>query len=555
MNKNINKKYFEQTPSVLRTTPFGIFVNQAGYYKNSNKIAVIPFACDDFTVVDLNGNIKYFGKTVSFGYDDASGDYVWIADFSELTESGYYCVRAGGRTSAMFCIGNDVYDGALDKVSKAFYYLRCGCELGERYASIWNHGKCHTTPARLWENRKACLDVTGGWHDAGDYGRYVTAAACAVAHLLYGFKMFPEVFIGQELNIPETGMPDILSEVRHELEWMLKMQNEEGGVYHKVTTAVHAPFVMPEEDDGELFVFPVSSMATADFVAVCALAAGVYEPYDRTFSETLLKAAEKSFGWINTYSQFIGFINPEGCNTGEYRESDDYSNRFWACAEMYALTGEDKYHQKMLLAAKEFSLTAFGYGEVGGFGALAYLLCGQNKDIEFERKLKKEFSKRADELKKIADKSGYCVAMSHDDYCWGSNMNLMMHGMVFAINDILLQDKTCYEYAVSHINYLFGQNALGISYVTGIGEFRCNYPHLRPAHADGIEECIPGMVAGGPNRHRTDRFAKNIIPKHTPAMKCYADDTASYSLNEITIYWNSPTVFMLAYMCDNQRNK
>ncbi|MBE6863876.1 MAG: hypothetical protein E7495_04805 [Ruminococcus flavefaciens] len=92
-------------------------------------------------------------------------------------------------------------------------------------------------------------------------------------------------------------------------------------------------------------------------------------------------------------------------------------------------------------------------------------------------------------------------------------------------------------------------NALGISYITGIGEFRCNYPHLRPAFADGIEECIPGMIAGGPNKHLSDLFARKVIPDGTPPMKCYADDTASYSLNEITIYWNSPTVFVLAYLC------
>ena len=100
-----------------------------------------------------------------------------------------------------------------------------------------------------------------------------------------------------------------------------------------------------------------------------------------------------------------------------------------------------------------------------------------------------------------------------------------------------------------HLHYLLGANALGISYVTGVGEFRCNYPHLRPAFADRIEECIPGMVAGGPNRHLSDPFAKQIIPEGTAPMKCYADDTASYSLNEITIYWNSPAVFVLAYFC------
>ena len=121
--------------------------------------------------------------------------------------------------------------------------------------------------------------------------------------------------------------------------------------------------------------------------------------------------------------------------------------------------------------------------------------------------------------------------------------------MIFAINDVISEDRSYRGYAVRHLNYLLGANALGISYVTGVGEFRCNYPHLRPAFADRIEECIPGMVAGGPNRFLSDPFARQVIPEGTPPMKCYADDTASYSLNEITIYWNSPAVFVLAYMC------
>ena len=538
------------TVLIPRTTLFGIFVDQAGYFPSGTKKAVIPFECDSFTVMDLNGNVRYSGDTLSVGTDDASGDNVYISDFSELTENGRYFVYAGGKTSSVFSIGNDVYDDVFDKVSKAFYYLRCGCGLDERYAGIWHHSKCHTALAKLWENKNVALDVSGGWHDAGDYGRYVTAGACAVAHLLYAYRFFPEVFEKQELDIPEKGMPDILLEVQYELEWLLKMQNSEGGVYHKATTALHASFVMPEDDTEEMFVFPVSSMAAADLAAVCALASNIYSAYDKAFSDKLLRAAEKSIDWLNRNPQFIGFTNPEGCKTGSYGERDDSSNRFWAYSEMYALSGEQKYHDSLVSALdNDFSHTEMGYGEVGGLGALAYIMCKQEKDADLLKRLKNEFCSLAGELKKTADQCGYGVAMEKDDYCWGSNMILMKKAMIFAITDVLFGDHTCREYANSHIHCLLGANALGISYVTGIGEFRCNYPHLRPAFADGIEECIPGMVAGGPNNHLSDPFARKVIPDGTPPMKCYADDTASYSLNEITIYWNSPTVFVLAYLC------
>lgn len=532
-------------------TPFGIFVDQAGYLCNSTKKAVIPFSCDKFEVRDSSGKIRYSGDTAFAGFDDKSGDNIWIADFSEFSDEGFYRISADGKCSALFRIGDDVYDDVLNKTSKAYYYLRCGCGLDECHAGVWHHGKCHTAPAILWEDRETTLDVTGGWHDAGDYGKYVTAGACAAAHLLYSFRLFENTFVKQDLNVPETGEPDILSEVRYELEWLLKMQNSDGGVYHKATTAMHAPFVMPEDDDAQMFVFPVSSMATADFVAVCALSSGIYINYDKTFAEKLLTAAERSSEWLDKYPQFIGFTNPENCNTGEYGQSDDHSNRFWAYSEMYALTGNPKYHDKILLTLNdEFPLTEFGYSEVGGLGTLAYLLCDRDKDTQLEHRLKCEFLRCCDELKNAADQSGYSVAMNDDDFCWGSNMGVMTKAMLFAINDIIFEDRSCREYAANHLHYLLGANALGISYITGVGDFRCTNPHLRPAFADRIEECIPGMVAGGPNRYRSDPFARNVIPENTPPMKCYVDDVAGYSLNEITIYWNSPTVFVLAYMCE-----
>ncbi len=548
----MNTTHFEAGPPAIRTSPFSIYIDQAGYYPGSPKTAVIPFACDTFEVLDLKGTPVYQGVTVPLGDDETSGDTLWLADFSPLSKEGNYYVRAGQKTSALFRIDAHVYEDVFTKTSNAFYYLRCGCGLLEAHAGVWHHGPCHTGPALLWEDHKVSLDVTGGWHDAGDYGRYVTAGACAAAHLLYAYRLFPEVFDRQDLNIPSSDTPDILSEVRYELEWLLKMQDPDGGACHKATTAHHAPFVMPEEDLAQMYVLPVSSMATADLAAVCALASEIYAPYDRDFSEKLLAAAQKSLAWLMAHPDFIGFSNPPGCRTGGYGERDDHSNRFWAYAQMYALTGKQTWHDLMIESLKmDFPLTEFGYSELGGFGALAYLLCHQDKDPLLEDTFKQAFLQRGAALKEIADHSGYRIAMTDRDYYWGSNMGLMTKAMVFAVNDILLGDRASFDYACSHLHYLLGTNALGICYVTGVGEFRSNYPHLRPAAADGIEECLPGFVCGGPNRDLSDPFARQILTAGTAPMKCYADDVACYSLNEVTIYWNSPTVFILAYLCQH----
>lgn len=556
-----------------RKSPFRVMLNQAGYFPGQKKTAAIPFACEEFRVMEESGAVCMEGKIPQyFGPDTNSGDEVYIADFSELNKEGKYYIQAGtaeamlwskegensvpagGGRSAVFEIGPQVYDGLFRDLMRAYYYLRCGCGLEKQYAGKFVHGKCHTQDAVLWADHAVRLEVSGGWHDAGDYGRYITAGACALGHLLYAFLMFPDAMAGVSLNIPESGgaVPDILSECRYELEWFLKMQAPDGGAYHKLTTQRHAPFVMPEEDREQLYVFPVSSMATADYAAVCALAAGIYEKYDKEFSGRLERAAHRAYEWLEKNPEFVGFENPEGCNTGQYDEEEDGSNRFWAAAQMFALTGDKSFERDMRqLLERDFPRMGMGYEDIAGLGVLGYLLCTQEKAADLETMLRQDIRKEAEKLRGFSEKCGYGVAMGPKDYCWGSNMNVMKNGMVFAAADYFLGEKEYREYAAKQLDYLMGTNALGISYVTGNGDFCCNYPHLRPSDRDGIEECIPGMVSGGPNGKPADEKAMELIPEGTPPMKCYADHVDCYSLNEITIYWNSPAVFTLAYLIQN----
>lgn len=547
----MDKTYFDRDSADVRTSSFGIFVNQAGYKIKGSKIAAAPFECGNFEVRDENGAVVFKGKPLHFGFDKNSGDDVYIFDFSALEKEGGYRIYADGRQSAAFEISDRVFEKLTDDVLRAFYFLRCGSGLCEKHAGVYAHGKCHNEKAVLWSDNSVSAEIEGGWHDAGDYGRYVTAGACALAHLLYAFKLYPKAFEKRSLDIPESGngVPDILNECRYELEWLLKMQRSDGGVYHKATTFTHAPFVMPEEDKAQLYLFDVSSMAVADAAAVFALAGGVFADYDKAFSQRLISAAELSYSWLENNPGFVGFSNPEGCNTGSYGEHEDKSNRFWAACEMFSLTGNEKYYSRLLnLMDGSFSLYGLGCGDIGGLGSLSCLLSGRIDGTELYGKLVSAFSGAAGECKKIADECGYGAAMKEEFYVWGSNMILLKNGMIFAISDYLSGGSEYRSYVTRQLDCLLGLNALGISYVTGSGEFRCNYPHLRPAYADGIEECIPGMVSGGPNRSPCDHDAKILIPQGTPPMKCFADDFGCYSLNEITIYWNSPAVFLLGYL-------
>jgi len=562
-----------------------IYVNQLGYLPHSAKTAVLALSQTETSEVpSLSGPVRLCKEDDScvlekeplfFGPDKASGDFVWQLDFSEITEPGIYTVKYGAVSSYPFEIRDALYTGLNVLLSKMLYYQRCGTELTESHAGKFARPACHTAPTVLWTEYKKYLDgelteadmqtfdILGGWHDAGDYGRYTTAAACALGHLLYAYRFFPQAFT-ESLNIPESGngTPDILNECRYELDWMLQMQAEDGSVYHKHTTQHHAGFVMPHEDTHRMILFPVSSMAVGDFVGTMALASRIYRPFDAEFSDCALAAAKKSYAWLETHPEFL-FEHIKECGTGGYGDRSDTDERLWAAMELYRTTGEENYLND---AKKHFDShpepIQYGWADISGFAGWALLEDELSTDASltkpntitsaeqsFRDTYKALFRKEADRLLDVIAANGYGVALNANEYNWGSNLGVLNRGMLFGTVYRLNPKPEYHTAVVRQMDYLLGVNATDYSYVTGVGAHAYCNPHNRVPFSDGIDETIPGFVSGGANGSKwADPLAKQLIPEGTPPMKCYVDRWECYSLNEITIYWNSPAIFCAAFL-------
>lgn len=562
-----------------------IYVNQMGYLPNSSKTAILSLPKEECTdtahdlenvqIQNTDGRCILEKDAAVFGPDEASGDFVWQLDFSELTEPGTYVLHYGDSTSYEFTVGAGLYGDLNVLLTKMLYFQRCGMELEEKYAGKFARKTCHTAPTVLWAEYKKMLDgeltetdmqtfdIRGGWHDAGDYGRYTTAAACALGHLLYAYRFFPDAFTAN-LNIPESGngIPDILNECRYELDWMMQMQAEDGSVYHKHTTHRHAAFVMPHEDTNQMLLLPASSMAVADFVAAMALASRIYRPFDASFADKALDAAKKSHAWLTEHPEFH-FEHIKECGTGGYGDRSDIDERLWAAMELYRTTGEAHY----LTEAKKFfdshpNPVQYGWGDISGFAGWSLLenelMPKDNvkedssfsaEEAEFRSAYKELLLKEASGLLSIINTEGYRVAMRPAEYGWGSNLTVLNRGMIFGTAYLLDPKAEYYTGVVHQMDYLLGVNATDYSYVTGVGAHAFCHPHNRITEADGIDETIPGYVSGGANGTRwVDPLAKELIPEGTPPMKCFADRWECYSLNEITIYWNSPAIFCAAFL-------
>lgn len=524
-----------------------IVTNQVGYKPADKKIAVFRNIENqkEFSVINAATKEKVYTSKLYGGDENSSaGETDFYGDFSSLTKEGkYYIVCDGLDDSYEFEISENIYDNLLDDTVKMLYLQRCGTAVE---GGDFSHPACHDTKAVIYGTNET-IDVTGGWHDAGDYGRYTVAAAKAVADLLYAYDSASQLY-GDNIGIPESGngIPDILDEVRYELEWMLKMQAPSGGAYHKVTCESFPGYVMPDKEKDQLIVTPVTTTATADFCASMAMAYEFYNDIDSEFAQKCLSAAKKAWEFLEQNPNFI-YKNPEDITTGDYGDKSDTDERYWAAAQMYRATGEEKY----LSEFENKTSSGLDWSTVGDYGNIAYLtMKNVDKSSELYSKIKKSVISRADSFHQNSSTSPYGVAISK--FNWGSNMTVANAGVILGLAYDLTGDEKYLDSAKENLNYLLGRNPNGVCYVTGYGTVSPVNPHHRPSMAAG--HAMGGMLVGGVNSSLEDSAAKAYLRSMPPA-KCYVDHSESYSTNEITIYWNSPLTYLLSVTSSQPQSK
>jgi len=479
--------------------------------------------------------VVYTGEVYGEKYTKNVNEVNSFGEFSAVKEPGRYYIACGEVKSHVFEIEDTVYDELIVDMVRMFYLQRCGCEIVD---DAFGHAACHTGLAKIYGTEDT-IDVSGGWHDAGDYGRYIVPAAKSVADLLYAYDTMEQPY-NDNMGVPASGngIPDLLDEVRYELEWMLKMQAENGGVYHKVSCSSFPGYVMPEKEISPLFVTPVSTTATADFCASMALAYEFYYDVDRDFADTCLAAAEKAWAFLEANPNLI-FENPTSITTGGYEDSSDKDERYWAAAQMYRATKDGKYLTALEAMAVKNGLD---WSTVGDYGNIAILTMeGVDKESQVYTKAYKAIMDQAERFAKTSASNVYGTANS--SFNWGSNMTVSNYGVVLGLAYALTGDEKYYNAAEANLHYLLGTNPVDYCFVSGHGTVSPKNPHHRPSMA--LKQAMPGMLAGGVNSKLEDPTAKAQL-KDTPINKRYLDHKESYSTNEITIYWNSPCIYLIS---------
>jgi len=526
-----------------------ILINQIGYKPDAAKYALLRVETDRFSICTTNGEEVFSGIPDEWEYWELSGDSVRLADFSGLKEPGEYVLCVNDTLHSFpFKIAKDLFCDLADAALKSYYYARCGVDIDSVYGGKW-HWKSGHPDTRVVvhesaadKNRSAgtIISSPGGWYDAGDYGKYVVNSGITTYTLLLSAELNKTYHMAQNLNIPESNneLPDILDETLVNLKWMLTMQDpNDGGVYHKLTTKNFTGFVAPSETHEQRYVVQKSTSAALDFAATMAHAVGVLQNFGlNELAEKVGSAAERAWGWALSNPNVI-YRQPDDISTGAYGDNSLEDEWFWAAAEMYVNTGNRQFLDKITETYKKPVTPKWNV--VNTLGVISILT--SDKRDEFPE-MEKDFLAHVDALIQKEQRSPYVVSI--DEFAWGSNSDVANDGMLKLIAYQLSGGQEYLASARNDLDYILGRNATGYCFVTGFGSKSTRNPHNRLMASDGVDDPIPGYLAGGPNIWvMNDCDPKKVERSRYPAAS-YIDEQCSYSTNETAINWNAPLVFL-----------
>ena len=286
--------------------PNDIFIrtNQIGFFPDDLKTAVVVSKINlkdrPFYVFDNNSNeIKFKGSVIDSPSVYGNFNFCYEIDFSDLTTTGTYKIKLEDNESYPFQIGNSIFNNVRDSLSLFFKAQRCGP------TNPTLHQPCHLSDAAkiIGYKDSTARDLTGGWHDAGDYVKFLKTTAYTTYMLLFSYEFDPQKF-GYDLD--KNDVPDILEEAKVGLDWLLRCNVDNQTLVSQVQNESdhNIGWRLPENDslqfDRSAFVNKKKN-TIGIYSAALALASRIWKDkfYDEDFATNCLITAEKFYSFRN----------------------------------------------------------------------------------------------------------------------------------------------------------------------------------------------------------------------------------------------------------------
>jgi endoglucanase len=565
------------TPSPEPPKP-QVSVNQLGYYPAGEKLAAYATSAttpQPWKLLDSTGKQVASGQTSVFGADNYSDENIHQIDFTSFATPGAgYKLEVGGVSSAPFDISNALY-ASLKQDALAYYYRsRSGIPLDAQYAGLqWGRAAGHLSDSKVtcytgadaggkvWPACPYTLDASGGWYDAGDYGKYVVNGGISVWTLMDEYERNPTAWADGTLNIPENknGVPDILDEARWELKFMLGMQVPAGQplagmVHHKLHDDVWSAVPsMPPANTPDRHVFPPSTAATLNVAAVGAQCARIWKTIDPAFAAQCLKASQTAWtaAQANPKMYAVAFL----AGGGDYPDTNVTDEFYWAASELYITTGDSQYGDYAQSSTDWANAKDMFWGDTAALGTISLALIPNNLSADKRQAARKAIIGLAD--LGLADIAGEGYGVPLTSYPWGSNSTALNTAMLMGLAYDFTSDRKYLDGVTKTMDYILGRNTLNKSFVTGYGANPAEHPHSRfwgNDTAKGYPAPPPGVVVGGPNGVPGDPVVVAAGLTGNPLGKQYVDDIGSFSTNEVAINWNAPLAWVTSFLDQEYKN-
>ena len=522
-----------------------IRVNQVGFAPNDTKSAVvlssIKLEGENFQVLNCKKKDIVFNKSIGEDVGEYGNfKYSYRIYFSELQKEGSYRIRIKSFNSLKFKIGNDLYAPIVKELMRFFPVQRCG------YTNPREHKICHIADATSLidgdkiENKT--LDVTGGWHDAGDYVKFLNTTAVTTYTLLFAYDFNSKKF---NFDYNNNNIPDILEEIKIGLDWMLRTQTNDNRFITQVQNLQdHDVGWRLPENDTLTFNRPayigIGKNLIGIYSATMALASRIWSEklHSTKFAEKCLKSAEKY------YSLKDDAPDIDSSGTGQYLDKTFEGKLALGAIELFETTKDKKY----LSDARKYGRKAgaeywWSYGDISSFAHYRLAKYAPSFTNMIAQSLKFFNSNRNSKL------FGETVTLG-----WGSNTTQIGT----AIQAILYQKSsgsTDFDsLKISVRDYLLGKNPWGISFVSNIGKVFTKNLHHQISYLNKIT--LPGGFAAGPTSKSSLESYKLSFARRDKYFKFqtefayYRDDRMDYVTNEPTIIGNAMAIFLFGIFAD-----
>lgn len=604
-------------------TPY-IKIDQFGYLPNSKKVAVIVDPQTGYNAAEsfspgtgLNNyqvrrwadDVVVYSGTLSIWNSGAthtqSGDKGWWFDFSSLTTSGSYYIFdvAQNKGSYRFEIGTNAYSEVLKHAVRVFYYQRINFAKAVPYADArWADGAAfgganqdHAARSRYDKTNPATAkDLHGGWMDAGDYNKYTSFTFAPLCTMLEVFRLYPSIF-ADNYGIPESGngIPDLMDEIKWELDWLKRMQDASGtgGLYLKVGVDNYNAASPPSADANPRYYLGECTSATLTGAAVFALASIAYRqigtPAMITYADDLLARAQSAWTRaLTTTSNFTSFQT--SCDDQDIKAGDaDMSiaeqkdRAITAAAYLYEATGLATYKtvfENMYTQAQPYSVWWWGpYYTAVQRALLRYAgLPGVTATVSNNIRSMKSGQDGVVSINHYNSSTDlYRAYLPDDQYHWGNSQvkaDAGVHNWDYVSFNINTPNQSLYkEVAEQYLHWFHGVNPMGkvlLSNMYAYGGDDCANEIYHSWFANGTvwDNAIsstkgpaPAYVQGGPNKNYA--IAAVTPPYNQPPQKAYKDwntvwngtfSEDSWEITEPAIYYQASYISLLARVMGNQ---